>query len=280
VVGGSSAFATATAQVAGAYESYCGNSRVQVVPSNSQQGMEQLHATVAGQDIASRVAMSDGRADSTLTGGTQEKAVAIVPYTIVLNQKVFPTATGPVVLSMAQVRRIFDGHRKSWHDVDPRFADLEVKIVARGQSGSRIAFERYVLGDGRTQTPQGVRTSSNCVDQDYTANGATFLCEESSTDAVIDRVSTLDGAVGYADAPDVGRIGTGLIRVRLDDRGTTIQDIDAGYPFWTVEHGYYRSGSTLPAAFVAYLASADRAPALAAAGYPPCSVDAALCAQR
>ncbi|GIH20581.1 PstS family phosphate ABC transporter substrate-binding protein [Rugosimonospora africana] len=281
VVGGSSAFATATAQVAGSYSSYCTRAAVQVMPSNSQQGMDDLQASIAGNHKQQRVAMSDGRADPSVTAGTAEHAVAIVPYAIVLNPKVFAGATGPVNLSTAQVREIFGGTQKTWRDIDPRFAPLPVKIVARGQSGSRIAFERYVLGNGVQQSSQGQRTSTNCVDQDYVGNNQTFLCEESSTGAVIDRVRQLDGAVGYADAPDVTAAGASLLTVALDGHGDGLPDIVGGYPFWTVEHAYFRAnGDELAANFVDYLTSPAQESALQTGGYPPCSANRKLCATR
>ncbi|WP_203819752.1 PstS family phosphate ABC transporter substrate-binding protein [Paractinoplanes ferrugineus] len=281
VVGGSSAFATASAQVAGSYSSYCTQATVSVRTGNSGQGLAELQAGITANDKVQRVAMSDGLADDSVTARTAQRAVAVVPYSIVVNQKVFPAAGGTLSLTIAQVRRVFDGRQKSWADVDPRLADLPVRIVARGQSGSRNAFERYVLGNGRQQASQGQRTSTNCADQDDVDKSKTFLCEESSTSAVVSRVGQLAGAIGYADAPDATRSNARLLIVTLDGRAGTIQDITAGYPFWTVEHAYYRAdGAALAANYADYLTSPAQGAALRNAGYPPCSAHQELCKSR
>ncbi|WP_203841166.1 PstS family phosphate ABC transporter substrate-binding protein [Winogradskya humida] len=281
VVAGSSAFATAAAQADGSYSTYCRSATVRVAPSNSQQGLLDLRDGIAAKSKEHRVAMADGLADPSVTAGMAERAIAIVAYTIVVNRKVFPGATGPVRLTTTQVRAIFGGRQRTWRDIDPRFAALPVKIVARGQSGSRNAFERYVLGDGTKPSSQGPRTSTNCVDQDYAGSDQTFLCEESSTGAVLDRASRLDGAIGYADAPDAARAGGTLLTVALDGRGSGLVDIGGGYPFWTVEHAYFRAGGDpLAVDFVDYLTGRTQEPALQNAGYPPCSANQQLCGSR
>jgi phosphate transport system substrate-binding protein len=153
--------------------------------------------------------------------------------------------------------------------------------VARGQSGSRNAFERYVLGNGTQQASQGQRTSTNCVDQDDVDKTKTFLCEESSTAALLSRVSRLDGAIGYADAPDAARANASLLIATLDGRTSTIPDIAGGYPFWTVEHAYYRAeGAELAANYADYLTSSAQEKALQNDGYPPCSSTVELCRSR
>jgi phosphate transport system substrate-binding protein len=282
LVGGSSAFATATARAAGSYESYCRGASVRVVMTNSQQGTEQLRDSMTGGETAQRVALSEGKANESIVRDTAVKLVAIVPYTVVLNRAVYPTATGPVDLTTDQVRKVFDGRHKTWREIDSRFADIEIKIVARGQSGSRIAFERYVLGDGMQARPQGPRTSSNCLTKDY-ASPDTFLCEESTTSLALDRVAGLDGAVGYADTPDAQRASR-VILANIDGRDSGLQNILAGYPFWTVEYAYVDgrkpAEQSIAAAFVDYLTSTDRAKDIAAAGYPPCGTNAALCERR
>lgn len=282
LVGGSSAFATAAARIAGSYESYCPTTSVQVVTTNSRQGLEQLRDSMGGADKAHRVALSDGKADESLVREAAAKPVAIVPYTIVLNRAVYPTATGQVDLTLDQVRKVFDGRQKTWREIDDRFADIEIRIVARGQSGSRITFERYVLGDGVQARPQGPPTSSNCSTKDYTSPN-TFLCEESTTSLALGEVARLDGAVGYADTPDAAR-SAGVILASIDGRDSGLQNIMAGYPFWTVEYAYHdgreSTERSVAAAFVEYLTSASQAESIATAGYPPCGTNTALCERR
>ena len=128
---------------------------------------------------------------------------------------------------------------------------------------------------------QGQRTSTNCVEQDDVDKTKTFLCEESSTAAVISRVGQLDGAIGYADAPDATQANASLLIATLDGRTSTIQDITAGYPFWTVEHAYYRAeNAELAANYTDYLTSPAQETALANTGYPPGRSNEQLCQSR
>ncbi|MEO3818978.1 substrate-binding domain-containing protein [Plantactinospora sp. B24E8] len=280
-VGGSSAFGTAASRVIGSYTAYCEDATIRLSVSNSQHGLEQLRDLPNGDQ--SRVALSDGPADPNVFPGLVERAVAIVPFSVVVH----PSVTGPGVdsltLSTTQLRRIFDGRQKTWRDVDPRLSPVPVRIVGRGQSGSRVAFERYVLGDGRTPRSQGERTSSDCVNRTY-ASEATILCEESTTAGLLRRVTEVEGAIGYADAPDAQQAQPAVVPVRLDGRDTTPADIGAGYPFWTVEYVYRRQQSTgvasLASSVVDYLTGDAQANVLTATGYPACAHHAEICARR
>ncbi|MEU6075349.1 substrate-binding domain-containing protein [Micromonospora sp. NPDC047074] len=281
VVGGSSAFATAIGQAAGSYSSYCGRARIRIATSNSRQGLEQLRdATPA--EAAGRLAFSDGPAEPGAFPGLVERAIAIVPYTIVVHPSVVPAGVDRLTLTRQQVRAVFDGRQKTWRDLDRRLPPIPVKIIGRGQSGTRDVFERHVLGDGRVPRPQGTRTSSDCVSLDYAAN-ASILCEESTTAGLLRRVAEVPGAIGYADAPDATS-EPGVAPVSLDDRNGTVADIRAGYPFWTVEFVYRRGtpaeDRSLAAAFVDHLAGDVEAAVLGSSGYPPCSRHADLCRRR
>ncbi len=282
VVGGSSAFATAVGQAAGSYTSYCEQATIRIAVSNSGQGLEQLRdATPA--DAAARLAFSDGTADPDVFPGLVERAIAIVPYTIVVNPGIVPPGVDKLTLTRQQVRAVFDGRQKTWRDVDRRLKPIPIKIVARGQSGTRDVFEQYVLGDGRIPRPQGARTSSDCVSLDYAVT-ATILCEESTTAGLLRRVAEAPGAVGYADAPDAAAAAPKAALVRLDNQEGTPEDIRAGYPFWTIEF-VYRSGGqradkSLAAAFIDHMTSDIEAGVLSSSGYPPCSQYADLCRRR
>jgi phosphate transport system substrate-binding protein len=281
-VGGSSAFATAVGQAAGSYTSHCQEATIRIAVSNSRHGLEQLRDATP-VDASARLAFSDGPADQNTFPGLVGRAVAIVPYTIVVNPEVVPPGVDKLALTRQQIRQVFDGRQKTWRDVDQRLRSIPIKIVGRGQSGTRDVFERYVLGDGRTPRPQGTRTSSECVSLDYVAN-ATILCEESTTAGLLRRVAEVPGAIGYADTPDAVAAEPKVALVRLDNRSATPDDIRAGYPFWTIEFVYRRGGQhadgSLAAAFVDHLTSDIEADVLGSSGYPPCSQHADLCRQR
>jgi len=96
----------------------------------------------------------------------------------------------------------------------------------------------------------------------------------------------VDFAIGYADVPDVKQT-TGVKQVKLDGHNATLDDIRAGYPFWTVEYAYsdhsLEAGS-LPDSFVDYLSSPEGSSIIASFQYYACRHDdpkvADLCDSR
>ena len=211
--------------------------------------------------------------------------MAVVPFTVVVNPRVRPDPRDrePLDLTLGQLRKIFDGNQKSWRDNDPRLADIPIRIIGRGgDSGSRAAFERYVLGDGSRSRSQGLLTSSDCVNRNDSTSSATTLCEKGTTTSLLDRVAEVPGAIGYADLADALR-AEGVVPVRIDGRAAMPDDLREGYPFWTVEYVYRRAdlpSDSLPVAFVNYLLADAQLAALAADGHLPCRTVPEICAQR
>jgi phosphate transport system substrate-binding protein len=74
---------------------------------------------------------------------------------------------------------------------------------------------------------------------------------------------------------------SGVKAVSLDGHNSTLSDILAGYPFWTVEylysHGPLKPG-TLSASFAAYLGSPESSSAMASFQYYACRNATNLCA--
>jgi phosphate transport system substrate-binding protein len=70
---------------------------------------------------------------------------------------------------------------------------------------------------------------------------------------------------------------SGVKQVTLDGRGSTLEAINAGYPFWTVEylysHGLPQPGS-LATAFADYLGGPESSSAMASFEYYACRGDA------
>jgi phosphate transport system substrate-binding protein len=109
------------------------------------------------------------------------------------------------------------------------------------------------------------------------------VCEQGSTGGLVDKVAEVDYSIGYADVPNVKQ-ASGVRQVSLDGRGSTLDEILAGYPFWTVEylysHGLPESGS-LAAAFSDYLSGPESSSSMASFEYYACRGDATgLCNSR
>ncbi|GLY23109.1 substrate-binding domain-containing protein [Micromonospora sp. NBRC 101691] len=272
---GSSAFATAAAQAIGSYEAFCADSTIESSFTGSRQGVEELQKSDG--DV---VAFSDGPEPGLDPGLVVGRPLAVIQFSVVVHPAVLGRHTGALDLSAADLRKIFGGTARRWPEVRPGLADLPIRIVGRrSQSGSRVAFERYVLGRN-----QGALTSTDCAQPDDPGSREPTLCEVSTTEDVLDRVSGLPGAIGYAGTPDALKVRNQLVSVTIDGRTADPDDPGNGYPFWTVEYVYHRRHPTgqpsLAESFVTYLTEESQAQALARAGYPACRGLGLLCPNR
>lgn len=248
-VEGSSAFGLAAQATAGEYHAYCADSTIDVRSPGSIEGLNRLRDAKAA-DRPGRLALVDGKQPDADFPGLDHQSLAVVPYTFVANAKV------PVDrLTVAQVRAIFTGRVSRWSEITANPADsAEIRVVGRSvTSGTRRTLERYLLG-----ADQAAPTSESCDNRrQENALARAIVCERSTTTDLLNRVSAVDFAIGYADVPDV-RQATGVKPITLDGRDGSLADIRAGYPFWTVEYVYsygrLENGS-LATAFVNYLTS-------------------------
>ncbi|SCL41433.1 phosphate transport system substrate-binding protein [Micromonospora pallida] len=288
---GSSAFASAALQAIGSYNRFCADAGAHLGSDfvDSADGIRRVSMPESPD-----VALHDGPAllDDQQRRDLVGQPVAIVPYSLVVNAGVRGSATGPVDLSLAQVRDIFAGRIRTWRDIDARYSAAEIILVGRNsRSGSRRVFEQYVLGDGSTPGRQRGLNAPGCRPPGPGVPPP-YLCETDTTGDLLDRVAGVPGAIGYADTPQARKAGDDVIEVRIDGVSPSPEQLDR-YPFWTVEYAYHRSPpagtSSLAAEFVRHLTSAvpadsDTTPArlLEQEGYPPCGDHRFrdLCARR
>lgn len=110
-----------------------------------------------------------------------------------------------------------------------------------------------------------------------------MICEQGSTDDLVNTVAQVDYSIGYADVPNV-RQTSGVTPVGLDDRAATLDGILDGYPFWTVEYLYGHGPlvpGTLAASFADYLAGPESSGVMADFEYTAClNGPARLCESR
>src|SRR5262249_23503046 len=103
-------------------------------------------------------------------------------------------------------------------------------------------------------------------------------CEEPSTTVLLQNVARVPGAIGYAEASDVGAYGSSSIQpVEIDGLSADVGAIGTGpgtYRFWTVEYLYSYGAppdGSLGDAFLGYLHSYAAKDVLRSRGYVPCT---------
>lgn len=265
---GSSAFGPVAQDIGDRYGTECANAGVQVTVRVDSSGSIDGVRDLVGDDpsaAADFAALSDGATDEP-TPGLAKRLVAVIVYSVVINRGV-----GIDQLTTAQLAGIYSGKYKQWSDLGG--AALPIRIVGRGAgSGTRRAFERYVLGG----SSEGVLSSDDCLTRDRIAGASTIRCERTTTEDLVHTVASVPGAIGYADVSnattkDAVRGGQ-LVTVQLDGRSPQVDSLPE-YPFWTVEYLYTRGEPASRSAlgtFLTYLASDAAQATLFGAGYTPC----------
>ncbi|GAA3392530.1 PstS family phosphate ABC transporter substrate-binding protein [Cryptosporangium minutisporangium] len=275
-ISGSTALRPAIETLAAEFEKRCRDTDPDAVPqiviseSGSRTALDtlvRLGTSATNQEIQrTRLVMYDGAAED--PGRVLARhTLGIGIFGIVAHRGAIPDGG----LSRAEVRRLWDGRASTFEAVDG--ADQEVKLISRHPgSGTRDRFERTVLGGRPAAAPQ---TSSDCTGLDPRPKSDVVHCVRQTTEAVLDVVDALDGAIGYADVRAAARYPDVEV-IRLDGYGPSEEDVASeAYPFWAVENLYTfgepPSGTALKD-FLAFVAT-DEARAILTDkfGYLPCS---------
>jgi phosphate transport system substrate-binding protein len=251
-VEGSSAFGLVATKAAGSYHAFCPESTVNVFTPGSLGGLNRLR-DAPESSRPDRLALVDGLADREDYPGLVAHPLAVLPFTFAVNSKV-PVGN----ITRDQARAIFTGTASRWSDItgNPR-DNVEIRVIGRNSaSGTRRTLEQYVLSAPGNPVTQAVASSDSCLDRRKGFDTASaVVCEQASTSDVVNKVATVDYSIGYADVADVLLAST-VRPLTLDGRGTSIDDLRAGYPFWTVEYVYSHGQSppdSLAAAFTDFL---------------------------
>ncbi|WP_447003775.1 PstS family phosphate ABC transporter substrate-binding protein [Saccharothrix isguenensis] len=258
-VEGSSVFMPTMAAIADQYEQACPDATVTTSATGSIQGVRDV---VGGKERT--VALSDGKQD---VEGVFTQQLAIVVYHVVVHSSV-----GLDTVTVDQLRGIYAGAYTDWSQLRGG-APLPIRIVGRGgESGTRELFERRVLG-----TSESALSSNDCRAKDRAPDAPVIRCERDENADVVREIGSVEGAIGYADAPSVAeaRKTNALTALSLDGKVfDAAVGVEAGYPFWTVEYLYARSepaADSLAGRFLAYVREHDGARVrMKDAGYLPC----------
>jgi ABC-type phosphate transport system substrate-binding protein len=244
---GSTAFTPVLRDAADSYEGTCPDTRIDVRTDGSIEGVELLDR----EERRDMVAFSDGRKPR---GHPllMEQPIAFSLFTLVVNPE-----AGVKTLSLGEIQEIYGGEYVNWSDLGnvSGEGDTPVVLVSRDSgSGTRQAFEKRVLHG--TGLP---RNSNDCRTPLPGTQTEVMHCEVSETDAVIDRVAEIDGAIGYVElgaaieAEERGDVEL----LRIDGQGASLNAADhSAYPFWETEYAYTYDepeADSLVAGFLRYL---------------------------
>ena len=262
----STVLAPVVADLARTYESACPKAAIVVEAAGGLVPLTRL-ADAAAEDNRNMLGIAVVPAGQQPFPQLTGQPLAIVPYTLVGSANL-----GVSDLTTAQVRSIFTGEVSTWRDVGG--PDRAIRVVAReSAAGSRMALERYVLGSS-----QAVATSDSCATLRPGSSQRPLICERGTDADVLDRVSTLDGAIGYTTVAQA-RTAKNVASIAIDGRNSTLAGVRSGYRFWSVASVYHvgplTATSQLTQAFSTYLGAATAQTRLTAAGFYPCADPAA-----
>lgn len=224
---GSSTLSRLVQNVVDKYEAKCPNASVTVNFTNSKAGLADVESGKAD------IGVSDILADKTTQTDLVDHPVAVAPFAIKLNKDV-----GLKNLTTAQVKGIYTGQITNWKDVGG--PDMNIFIVDQPTgSGTRVAFEQYVLGGPETITVPASQTS----DRNGTINNY---------------ISQNAGAIGYSNLSSYGN-DSNVVTATLDGNAPTSDLVKNNtYKFWSIEHMYTKGQpNALAQALINYTTSPE-----------------------
>jgi ABC-type phosphate transport system substrate-binding protein len=279
-VSGSTAFATAVADVADHYQRRCSSSSIAVNPSGQPTGSHRgvLDLAIKGKVDPvvrdSQTAMSDG--PDTGYPALVPHPIAVIIFSVVINK-----AVGIHSLTTNQLQKIYSGQFTNWAQLGGQ--NLPIDLVSRGSdSGTRSTFDQKVLGAGGGSGSEPATSSYNCTDRDPRLPLSPVIrCETSSTEELLSLVNSTSGGLGYAEMSLTSQSQPNkypqVDQVQLNGRGADPESVKNNqYPFWTVEY-FYTYGSPshrlLLSAFLSYLSSDGAEKTMQDYGHIPCIDD-------
>ncbi|MBQ1092143.1 PstS family phosphate ABC transporter substrate-binding protein [Streptomyces sp. B93] len=274
---GSTAFAPVIEDIADTYEDKCQGAEITVDAGGSEAGVADLGSLVkdSADDAGTVIAFSDGPLGE--GRGLKGDPVALSVFTVVVHDGVGAEIDRAGGLSVPELQEIYGGDATRWGDIlpdaPPDIAALPVVMVSRGDdSGTRQVFQDRVL-DGWEAVPS---TSRDC---DPT-NTPVTRCELGSTEAVLDKVASRPGAIGYSELR-FAQDHDDITLVALDGREADIDLIAQGtadYPYRDVEYAYTSPSPTpLTTSFLDYLKEATSQETIHDSGHLPCPRHRDLC---
>ncbi len=271
---GSTGFADIAQQLANRYQRSCHGAHITVQGIGSVAAIDDLNevGTKNPQNALSILAMSGGPA-APQYGFLVPHPVGVNLYTVVVNSQA--SIHG---LTLDQIRGVYDGKYRNWRELGG--ADKAITLASRTvASGTRSIFERKILGHAEKLRV----SSSDCRYKDRDPNAVLVHCEVATTDALINKIKDVPGAIGYAGLASARSGGVRVVTINgVSPVSRFVVSTPPTYPFWDLEY-FYTYGptgrDTLLTAFLQYMQSVPANNILQEAGYSPCidQVNRALC---
>lgn len=181
-VEGSSAFMPVVDRAVQKYEQECRAAEISTSASGSIDGLEMLGQETGSSSVDA--VFSDAPA---VDGNFHRTPIAVVNFAVVINEQ----ADVPGLTS-EQLRSIFSGQVTDWQEVGGTPGPIKI-VDRRDLSGTRKVFESEII-KGTIESPE------DPCDSKMLAPAAPVHCWSSDTRAVLNRVETTPGAIGFADA--------------------------------------------------------------------------------
>lgn len=122
------------------------------------------------------------------TAGLEYWSVGVTPFVVVVNK-----SANVSQLTTDQLRQLYSGKVARWNSADLGGADEPVVLISRSDgSGTRETFEQRVLESKES----ALTSSSDCISPNLDATAPVLHCEIKTQKTLIDRVTSIDGAVG------------------------------------------------------------------------------------
>jgi phosphate transport system substrate-binding protein len=174
---------------------------------------------------------ADSSKTSSITDLTDHR-VAVVAFTLIVSDDIKDKVQN---LTTQQIKDIFTGKDTNWSDLNGPTEAINV-INRTAGSGTRVTFEKYVLGTS-----------------DYTNPNATV---QDSSGAAVQAVKSGQGAISYVSTGFViDPANAGANPICIDGSAASVTNINSGkYKFWGYEH-MYTKGTVDPAiqAFIDFI---------------------------
>jgi phosphate transport system substrate-binding protein len=228
-INGSTALWPLLTQVANDYMQKCHTAKITVLESDSGTGLKQAEdgqvdigsSDLFVEELFSRSAMTD----------LVDYQVAGVIFAVIVNDQV-----GVTNLSPDDLKKIYTGVYTNWNKVGG--PNLQITAYSRAaDSGTRVTFERYVLGE---------------------SVGITKPAPLDNTQEMVTKVHDTSGAIGYASLYDINQPNAPHVSIiSINSNQPNIDNvIRKMYLFWNIEHLYTKGlARGLAKTFIDYLGS-------------------------
>jgi phosphate transport system substrate-binding protein len=204
---------------------------------DSSQGLRNLANDQSDIGLTDFYQRDDPESDIQAIPNLRDYQVAIAPLTLVVSQDLKDIIWN---LTSQQIVSIFNGNIDNWRMIGGPDKPITV-FNRRLGSGSRVTFEKYVLGTSETKDDLRAR----------------------NTQALVDLIAKTPGSIGYAATSSLAKYEGKVFPICIDGFGATTGNINKGsYNFWSYEHAYVKLPkgqqlSPIVRSFMNYICSAN-----------------------